>query len=974
MTDGLLGLWERIEALREEDVPHVLQELGQVISTPLPQLLRPEFVRDACSFLHHEKDKPLLDKLRFLTTREVFENEVICALRILAKDDAELCNLPALTEIKRACRHVRVDMVESAMQFFESKVIAKQSFTNKVMFLTREQQVERQEIEEALDRLGEVFTAAPITSPSAPITSPSAPPVAAITTPATTTPVVATTTTPVVATTTTPAVATTTTPVAVAADPRSKLDQALAFLSTVANLAQGQQFLLKQGYSPQDAEEAVQVKRVCDFINQPSPNAATPAPPLEAKVRFLLGKGVAKSHVDTALKVLGKSSNPKVQRAIDFLSSAQTHSLPQADKTAFLQKQGLTEAEIAQALALVGKRPIAAGGIKLNPTNATPPPPAKFAPSLLEMSQTLLLKLAPKDNDQYQAERAAFLAVLLFHERDVVLRLVRDRNAPVANRGWSHQLQEYISQWSKQRVTTSSEAEFDWLKQTSRLAATHPEYLDLLEGLSLDKSTDKESGDDNALVQIEVDFLLSRALHWGFACQLSVQKLDSLPRSAVCVAALLRGFTDFGSGLANKMIQQQLKSKLNLSENTNGVSLVYAGENWIELDTCWEHICTLLFVGCIPAAFDEEHASTLVRSTAFRLTSTIASILTKVAKNQRGALNSRVIHLGEKLFDAVRGNEYIATQLAKRIVLVEEQGPEIANLIRTYQTIYLVFVVLVEFAVDLDNPLPQWNLISHFAFARVQSDEAVRLVDLLNLVVTGNEKQSLEELCAQVADTYLPSLFLSKDFVLGAKIDYLLQTGSRFLKWDVDPSSKPFAKWLLFGCGHEFGYLARDCNVFMTDAIRTACGSDCAPPPALQFAVVPKYMQVLAEADGLDAQVLGFSVGSVFTSLGSSVSPQAPSLACLAYFKLMDRAETRHVLNFMALKAVALPSLSLCLDRVEEWLNQKSFQAMQLGEDVRPINESLYGVISRIEDAPRRGLLMVWFLSHVNDWNAVAKL
>lgn len=953
MTEGLLGLWERIEALREEDVPQVLQELGQVISTPLPQLLRPEFVRDACSFLHHEKDKALLDKLRFLTTREVFENEVLCALRILAKDDAELGGLPALAEIKRACRHVRVDMVESAMQFFQSKVIAKQSFTNKVMFLTREQQVERNEIEEALDRLGEVsVVGAGVDTATAPVVV------------AATAPVVAA----AAAATATAAPTTPSTPTPPTTDPRSKLDQALAFLSTVTNLAQGQQFLLKQGYSPQDAEEAVQVKRVCDFINQPNANAGAASPPLEAKVRFLLSKGVAQSHVDSALRVLGKSANPKVQRAIDFLSSAQTQSLPQADKTAFLQKQGLSEAEIAQALALVGKR----SGIKLNPTNAAaaaPSPPAKFAPSLLEMSQTLLLKLAPT-SEQYQAERAAFLAVLLFHEQDVVLRLVRDRNAPAANRGWSAQLQAHLSQWSKQRAltTTSSEAEFDWLKQTSRLAATSPEYLDLLEALTLNQSTDAQA-------QIEVDFVLSRALHWGFACQLSVQRLESLPRSAVCVAALLRGFTDFGSGLASKQIQQQLKSELNLSANTNGVSFVYAGESWAELDTCWEHVCALLFAGCIPATLDEERATILVRSTAFRLTSAVASMLTKVAGDkQRAALNSRVLELGEKLFDAVRGNEYVATQFAKRVVLAEEQGP---NLVRAYQTVYLVFVVLVEFAVDLDNPVPQWNLISHFAFARVQSDEAVRLVDLLNLVVAGGESeaQALEQLCAHVADAYLSSSFSGKDFVLGAKIDYLLQTvtASRFAQWWS--SSDAFAKWLLFGCGHEFGYLARDCNVLMTDAIRAACGSAAAAdPPALQLALVPAYMQALAEADGLDAQVLGFSVGSVFTSLGASASPRAPALACLAYFKLMDRAETRHALSFMALKAVALPSLSLCLDRVEEWLNREAFRAMQLGADVRPVNESLYGVISRIEDAPRRGLLMVWFLSHVHDWNAVAKL
>jgi hypothetical protein len=69
---------------------------------------------------------------------------------------------------------------------------------------------------------------------------------------------------------------------------------------------------------------------------------------------------------------------------------------------------------------------------------------------------------------------------------------------------------------------------------------------------------------------------------------------------------------------------------------------------------------------------------------------------------------------------------------------------------------------------------------------------------------------------------------------------------------------------------------------------------------------------------------IGYVIGSIFTSLGLCEHALAPSLACAAYRRLLSsptidpkHAEIHAGLAFMALKAVPLPAVALCLDGVE---------------------------------------------------------
>ena len=257
-----------------------------------------------------------------------------------------------------------------------------------------------------------------------------------------------------------------------------------------------------------------------------------------------------------------------------------------------------------------------------------------------------------------------------------------------------------------------------------------------------------------------------------------------------------------------------------------------------------------------------------------------------------------------------------------------------------------------------------------------------------------------------------------EDWVRGAALEYALDTSSAFvvdddptLGWceaphdDADASA--LVQAMVAGSSHAFVHLHKRCHAWLTDAfllekkrvgggeVEVEAAREEEEPeeqPRVLMACVPWYLERAAASCGrtTDAQTMGFGVATVLLALGRNPNALALPVSVMGFAKLTDAVREEVVVSgmrsssdtkrttdlvlttFAALKAVSQGALPQCLDRVRSLFEFVAFREVAQGRGVgvdglrlADLKLKLFHVVSRMDDAPRRALLAVWFVTRI---------
>jgi len=571
---------------------------------PLPLNLRDDMTRDAIEFLQSPlvADKPMYERIRFLTNKGLALNEVAHAIAV--------AKLPVtLADYNRGLRVLREDQMYNAEQFLASPAIANKTWAAKLAFL-REKGLTPDELAEVNDALGHLDATNSSSAGAA---------AAAKLSGATTT--------------------TTTSP------PPPSHARAVVFLQSEAARktpkADLLAFLLKQGMTPKEAHDAAvaasdaelaslalaaasankptaeparriganaAVEQAVAFLGTPAARASKP----EELRAFLVKKGLSAADVDEAFArtaALRPAPGDEVAKAAAFLSNPSVRQRSTEEKIAFLRAQGVSEDAIQLALARVG------GSLNSNPSSATPglppPPPAKPA--------------SPQDV-------AAVLRV------PVEALIARGGLVAVCAVAAGAQLAR-VGGWSPPEPAVLDTVD-------------SPAYEDALGGVAEAGGFDYVAavlGQSGSMRAVDAQLMLARIVHLRVMPRLSVQPIDAalvdkLQRTSVlALAGTLRGGLQFGWGVLatgdeSGAARQALRGASPPSAQV-GLAVVYGDAGFdattlpslvlalfgASLDCAWGGSSAAEELDAIAQA-----AQAFVRGAAFKLTSVVANAVIAV--------------------------------------------------------------------------------------------------------------------------------------------------------------------------------------------------------------------------------------------------------------------------------------------------------------------------------------------------------
>jgi hypothetical protein len=228
----------------------------------------------------------------------------------------------------------------------------------------------------------------------------------------------------------------------------------------------------------------------------------------------------------------------------------------------------------------------------------------------------------------------------------------------------------------------------------------------------------------------------------------------------------------------------------------------------------------------------------------------------------------------------------------------------------------------------------------------------------------------------------------SRDYLLGARAEYLLDTGARFLwkgwlaaavRREDDDAGEAFVGVLELGAAHRFASLNKRAHLWMQDAVERCRGTDAGEagdgePLALRRAGA--FLGVSVGACGKGAAELGtsaFCVASVMTSLATTGNPCAALVAARGFAAMTQRVTrakaSRDLFTLLctSLKVVPLGVLPFALKRMAQVFRTARFlQGLKddvgpMGLDVGVMEDVMRGVVNRTDDSSRRAVLGAWF-------------